>query len=177
MTTAIEIYKPGTFDLTHKLTVEKHGHTALVTINNPPESHRITGTTAPTTHRHFFNQWHLPFLRKLGLHYPSGVRHTIYTSATPIDDRRIQLIQWLYRNDTEADCPAELLNAWDTRVVLEDKHILESVDADAPVDVARRDELSMPSDRPGLLMRKRLLGLLRAHDEVEVHGWPVSGRA
>ena len=30
---------------------------------------------------------------------------------------------------------------------------------------------------PGLLMRKRLLGLLRAHDEVEVHGWPVSGRA
>ena len=36
MSTAIEIYKPGSFDLTHKLTVEKHGHTALVTINNPP---------------------------------------------------------------------------------------------------------------------------------------------
>ena len=36
MSTAIEIYKTGSFDLTHKLTVEKHGHTALVTINNPP---------------------------------------------------------------------------------------------------------------------------------------------
>jgi enoyl-CoA hydratase/carnithine racemase len=36
MTTAIEAYNPGMFDLTHKLTVEKHGHTALITINHPP---------------------------------------------------------------------------------------------------------------------------------------------
>ena len=144
---------------------------AIVPINNPPDSHRITGSTEPTTKRHFHNQWHLPFLRRLGLEYPSGIRHTIYTCATPVDDHRIQLIQWLYRNDTEADCPAALLNDWDARVVLEDKAILESVDADAPVDVARRDEQSMASDRPGMLMRKRLLDLLRAHGETEVHGW------
>lgn len=143
----------------------------VLEINNPPVSHRITGTTAPTTTRTFSNQWHLPFLRKLGLAYPSGIRHTIYTCATPIDDTRIQLIQWLYRNDTEEDCPAALLNDWDTRVVLEDKVILESVDADAPVDVGRRDEQSMASDRPGMIMRKRLLELLRAHGEKEVHGW------
>ena len=36
MSNAIEAYKPGVFDLTHKLTVEKHGHTALITINHPP---------------------------------------------------------------------------------------------------------------------------------------------
>lgn len=36
MSTAIETYKSGIFDLTHKLTVEKHGHTALITINHPP---------------------------------------------------------------------------------------------------------------------------------------------
>src|SRR5690554_1364871 len=36
MSTALEPYKPGIFDLTHKLTVEKHGHTALITINHPP---------------------------------------------------------------------------------------------------------------------------------------------
>jgi len=36
MSTAVEPYKSAPFDLTHKLTVEKHGHTALVTINNPP---------------------------------------------------------------------------------------------------------------------------------------------
>ncbi|MBF6622988.1 MAG: enoyl-CoA hydratase [Pseudomonas stutzeri] len=36
MSNALEPYKPGIFDLTHKLTVEKHGHTALITINHPP---------------------------------------------------------------------------------------------------------------------------------------------
>ena len=144
---------------------------AIVPINNPPESHRITGSTAPTTTRHFFNQWHMPFLRRLGLAYPNGLKHTIFTCATPIDDERIQLIQWLYRNDTEADCPAAELNAWDTRVVMEDREILESVNADAPVDVMRRDEQSMLSDRPGMIMRKRLLDLLKEHGETEVHGW------
>ncbi|WP_341304958.1 enoyl-CoA hydratase [Pseudomonas sp. TMP25] len=36
MSHAIEAYKTGVFDLTHKITVEKHGHTALITLNNPP---------------------------------------------------------------------------------------------------------------------------------------------
>lgn len=36
MSTAVEPYQSGVFDLPHKLTVEKHGHTALITINNPP---------------------------------------------------------------------------------------------------------------------------------------------
>lgn len=140
----------------------------VLEINNPPESHRITGTTEPVTTRSFSNQWHLPFLRKLGLAYPSGIRHTIYTCATPIDDGRIRLIQWLYRNDSEEDCPAALLNDWDTRVVAEDKDVLDGgTDPDAPVDVSRRDEQSMASDRPGLLMRKRLLALLREHGEQE----------
>lgn len=145
--------------------------TMSIAINNPPESHRITGSTEPTTRREFSNQWHLPFLRKLGLIYPSGIRHTIFTCATPIDDERIRIVQWLYRNDTEEDCPAALLNDWDTRVVLEDKAILETVNADAPLDVARRDEQNMLSDRPGMIMRRRLLALLQAHGEQEQHGW------
>jgi len=141
-----------------------------LTINNPPQSHRITGTTDPTTKRFFKNQWHLPFNRRLGLEYPSGLHHIIYTCATPIDDRHIQVLQWLYRNDTEADCSAAELNDWDRRVIMEDKDIMETVDADAPVDVSRKDEVNMPSDRPGLIMRRRLLELLREHGEDEVHG-------
>lgn len=162
-------HKPENF----RLAETAYGFEASMTIpiNNPPESHRITGSREPTTHRQFSNQWHLPFLRKLGLIYPSGIRHTIFTCATPIDDHRIQLIQWLYRNDTEEQCPAALLNDWDIRVVMEDKVILESVDADAPVNVSRRDEQSMASDRPGMLMRKRLLQLLQEHGEEEVRGW------
>lgn len=136
-------------------------------IDNPPRAHRITGTTEPTTRRHFRNQWHLPFLRRLGLVYPNGLEHLIVTSATPIDDDSIQLIQWVYRNDTEADCSAEEINRWDGEVVMEDKGIVESTDADAPITVARRDEEHMRSDQPGLLMRKRLLALLAAHGETE----------
>ncbi len=36
MRTDLEPYQSGFFDVTHKLTVEKHGHTALITINHPP---------------------------------------------------------------------------------------------------------------------------------------------
>ncbi|MDQ8021545.1 MAG: aromatic ring-hydroxylating dioxygenase subunit alpha [Moraxellaceae bacterium] len=139
----------------------------IIHINNPPFSHRITGSTEPTTKRHFLNQWHMPFTRRLGIVYPSGIEHTIFTCATPIDDHRIQIIQWLYRNDTEEDCPAALLNEWDVKVVAEDKEILESVVADAPVDVTLRLEEHMPSDRPGLIMRKHLLALLRKYGETE----------
>ncbi|VWX62327.1 Rieske (2Fe-2S) protein [Burkholderiales bacterium 8X] len=159
--------KPEFFELRET----DHGFEAetLLTINNPPASHRITGTTEPTTKRHFRNQWHLPFSRRLGLEYPNGLRHVIFTCATPVDDHHIQLLQWLYRNDTEADCPAALLNDWDGRVIEEDREILESVDPNAPVDVARREEFSMPSDRPGLIMRRQLLELLQAHGEKEVY--------
>jgi len=154
-----------------KLTLTDYGFEAetLLVINNPPASHRITGTTQSTTTRHFRNQWHLPFNRRLGLTYPNGLQHIIFTCATPIDDDRIQLIQWLYRNDREQDCSAAELNEWDLRVVMEDKEILESVDADAPVDVSRRAEQNMHADQPGLLMRRRLLELLAAHGEQEIH--------
>jgi hypothetical protein len=34
----------------------------------------------------------------------------------------------------------------------------------------RKIEMHMPSDRPGILMRKRLLALLEAHGESEMPG-------
>ena len=36
-------------------------------------------------------------------------RHIIINCFTPIDDCHIQLVQWLFRNDTEADCPEAML--------------------------------------------------------------------
>lgn len=36
MSHAVETYQSELVELTHKLTVEKHGHTALITINHPP---------------------------------------------------------------------------------------------------------------------------------------------
>ncbi len=140
----------------------------IIDILNPPIAHDVTGTAEPTTTRHMRNHWFMPFSRRLDMEYPSGIRHIIINCATPIEDGRIQLVQLLYRNDTERDCPAEKLIAWDAQIILEDRAILEATDPDAVLDVSRKIEQHMPSDRPGLIMRRRLLELLRSQGEEEV---------
>ena len=47
--------------------------------------------------------------------------------------------------------------------------ILEATDYDACIDTTRKMEFHMASDKPGLVIRKQLLDLLRAHGEEEVH--------
>jgi phenylpropionate dioxygenase-like ring-hydroxylating dioxygenase large terminal subunit len=140
----------------------------LVTVANPPIQYRISGTDAPTTKRHMRNKWYMPFCRRLDIEYPSGLRHIILNSATPIDDGHIKVVQWLYRNDTEADCPAQLLIDWDYKITREDKDIIESTDYDTPIDPTRRAEAHMISDKPGMIMRKRLMQLLAEHGETEI---------
>src|SRR6478735_8510429 len=137
---------------------------------NPAKFHAISGVTDPITTRHMRNAYFLPFSRRLDIEYPSGIRHIIINCFTPIDDGRMQLCQWLFRNDTEADCAAQMLVDFDQEITREDKDILESTDPDALVDTRRRGvEYSMESDRPGMLIRKHLMQLLVRHGEAEVH--------
>lgn len=142
----------------------------LVPIKNPPASHRITGTPEDITHRQLENRYYLPFSRRFGCHYPaSGIDHIIYNCATPIDDERMMLAQWLYRSDTEDDCTSQELIDWDQQITREDKEILEATDPDACIDTRRRVEFHMSSDRPGLIIRQQLLNLLEEHGEKEVY--------
>jgi phenylpropionate dioxygenase-like ring-hydroxylating dioxygenase large terminal subunit len=146
-----------------------HAETVIAAAN-PPAFHAISGSTEPITQRHMRNAYYLPFSRRLDIEYPSGKRHVILNCFTPIDDGHIQLCQWLFRNDTEADCPAQMLIHFDEVITREDKDILESTDPDALVDTRRRGvEFSMDSDRPGMLIRKLLMELLVRHGEGEVH--------
>jgi len=78
------------------------------------------------------------------------------------------VVQILFRNDGEEDCSTQELIDWDAAIIEEDREILESTDPDAIVDVSRKIEMHMPSDRPGMLMRRRLLSLLESHGETEV---------
>jgi phenylpropionate dioxygenase-like ring-hydroxylating dioxygenase large terminal subunit len=142
--------------------------TTVVDIVNPPAAFRVTGTTEPTTTRTMRNHWYMPFCRRMDMTYPSGIRHIIINCATPIDDARIQLVQLLYRNDTEEQCPTQALIDWDAAVVYEDRDILEATDPDAALDLVHRTEAHMTSDRPGLIMRRRLLELLKQHNEPEM---------
>ena len=82
----------------------------------------------------------------------------------------MMLAQWLYRSDSEADCSTEELIAWDKAITIEDRDILEATDPDACIDTRRRVEFHMSSDKPGLVIRQKLLALLQAHGEEEVHG-------
>ena len=160
--------KPSKYEL-----VEKDGGFYAETIIdavNPEKFHRISGVKDAITTRHMRNAYFLPFSRRLDIEYPSGIRHIIINCFTPIDDGRMQLCQWLFRNDAEADCPEQMLIAFDAEITLEDKEILESTDADAVVDMRRRGvEYSMDSDRPGTLIRRKLFELLTQHGEQEIH--------
>lgn len=141
----------------------------LIDAVNPPAYRQVSGTSDPITQRLMRNAYFLPFSRRLDIEYPSGIRHIIINCFTPIDDGHIQLAQWLFRNDTEVDCPAQLLIDFDHVITREDKDILESTDPDALVDTRRRGvEYSMDSDKPGMLIRKQLMELLAAHGESEV---------
>ncbi len=154
----------------YALTETEEGFVAegVVPVKNPPAAHRVTGTTEPWTKRSMRNAWFMPFCRTMDMEYPSGLRHLIFNSATPIDDGSIQLVQVLFRNDREEDCSTEELRAWDRAIIEEDRVILESTDPDAIVDMGRKLEMHMPSDRPGMVMRDRLNALLAAHGEREV---------
>lgn len=148
----------------------------VVAATNPAKFQRVSGVADPVTTRHMRNAYFLPFSRRLDIEYPSGVRHVIINCFTPIDDGSMQLCQWLFRNDGEADCPAQMLIDFDLEITREDKQILESTDPDAVIDPRRRGiEYSMDSDRPGMLIRKKLFELLRRHGEEEVHRAAATG--
>ena len=165
--------KPSKYELVE----QEHGFYAetIIAAANPVEYQRVTGLTDAITTRHMRNAYYLPFSRRLDIEYPPangkpGVRHIIINCFTPIDDANIQLVQWLFRNDTEADCAEAMLVEFDHVITREDKDILESTDPDALVDTRRRGiEYSMDSDRPGMLIRKKLMELLARHGEAEVH--------
>jgi phenylpropionate dioxygenase-like ring-hydroxylating dioxygenase large terminal subunit len=109
--------------------------------------------------------WFMPFTVKLRINYPNGRVHIIVNTMTPIDDSTSQMVQFCVRNDTEADTATADVIAFDRAVTLEDKRILETTDFDVPLSPNR--EQHMFTDKPGLIMRKKLLALLRAYGEVE----------
>lgn len=133
---------------------------ATVPVVNPPIQQQILNIPDRLTVREVESTWYVPFGRTLKITYPNGLMHLIFTAATPISDRTSQIVQFCIRNDTEADASAEAIIAFDRQVVNEDKLVLESTDYDTPVDVAA--EQHMPSDQPGVVMRRQLAALLGA---------------
>jgi phenylpropionate dioxygenase-like ring-hydroxylating dioxygenase large terminal subunit len=134
-------------------------------VTNKGISKELIKDGAERTVRMIEGRWFLPFIRASRIDYPTGLTHVLVTCATPIDDAHSMICQWVYRNDTEAEAPAEKVIAFDRAVTTEDKAILESGPSDFPLEMGA--ELHMPSDRPGIEMRRRMAALLAAHGETE----------
>ena len=127
--------KPSKYEIVESET----GFSAETVIDaaNPERFRRISGVQDAVTTRHMRNAYYLPFSRRLDIEYPSGIRHVILNCFTPIDDGRMQLCQWLFRNDTEADCPARLLIDFDAEITLAGDVYLRH-DGEKPLVLANR---------------------------------------
>jgi Vanillate O-demethylase oxygenase C-terminal domain len=108
-----------------------------------------------------------PFVRRLAIHYPHGLIHVIVTCATPMTDRTSMILQWAYRNDTEAQVSTAEVIAFDRAVTLEDKRILEGCEPDVPLADSDGEEMHMNTDYPGVVMRRMFTQLLSDHGETE----------
>jgi len=133
---------------------------------NPALQQKNLKTDDAKTFRTLTMDWLMPFTIKLKITYPNGLEHIVVNTMTPVSDRASQMVQFCVRNDTEADTPASDVIAFDRAVTLEDKRILESTDFDVPLAPGREEH--MFTDRPGLMIRKKVAALLKAHDEVEL---------
>jgi phenylpropionate dioxygenase-like ring-hydroxylating dioxygenase large terminal subunit len=133
-----------------------------VPVRNPEIQKKVLNMESDTTVRHMRGRWYMPFMRKLRIRYPNGLSHSIVTAATPMTDDTIMTVQFVFRNDTEEQAKAADVIAFDRLVTNEDRDILEATDFDVPLDQTGV-EMNMPSDKPGVLMRKMLLKLLADH--------------
>ncbi|MGF1569249.1 MAG: Rieske 2Fe-2S domain-containing protein [Nodosilinea sp.] len=134
---------------------------STVPVVNPPSQQKILNIPDGLTVRQVESTWFMPFSRTLKITYPNGLMHLIFTAATPVSDRTSQIVQFCIRNDTEAQASAASIIAFDRQVVNEDKAVLETTDYDTPLDPAA--EQHMPSDQPGIVMRRQLGALIRQH--------------
>ena len=132
---------------------------------NPEQQQKNLQMADSDTMRSLDMSWYMPFTIKLKITYPNGLEHIVVNTMTPISDSASQMVQFCVRNDTEADAPTADVIAFDRAVTLEDKRILESTYYDVPLSPSGEEH--MFTDRPGVMIRKRLVNLLRAHGEVE----------
>lgn len=132
-------------------------HTRLQVVTDALQSAN-TGTAAGTSSRTMDIIWYMPFTVRLEIGYASGLRHVIINSPIPVAHDRIQVVQFHFRNDREQDVPTDQLLAMERRILAEDRNILEATDPF--VDLNPSAEAHMPTDRAGLLMRRKLKALL-----------------
>lgn len=105
--------------------------------------------------------WYTPFGVRLRINYADGPAHVVVNFQVPLANDRSQMVQFCLIDSKATDAEAAEVVAFDRKVTLEDKRILESTDPDVPLDP--RAERHMPSDEPGAAMRRAIKALIERH--------------
>jgi phenylpropionate dioxygenase-like ring-hydroxylating dioxygenase large terminal subunit len=105
--------------------------------------------------------WYAPFTVRLRINYGDGPAHVVVNMQVPLADDRSQMVQFCLVEDAKGEADIDRIVAFDRRVTLEDQRVLESTDPDVPLDP--RAERHMPSDEPGMAMRRAVKRLIDAN--------------
>ncbi|MCU1373832.1 MAG: hypothetical protein JWO68_1118 [Actinomycetia bacterium] len=141
-------------------TVEREGHVLRFSVSyvaavNEQQKQNL-GITSDLTRRTTHAELVQPLIFRGVLEYEeNGLRHVLYKTATPVDDRTTLFCQFIARSDRPSPEIREQIAEVDRIVQSEDKRLLEAVNPDFPIDAT--SELHTRSDRMTLEYR-RVLG-------------------
>jgi len=113
----------------------------------------LEGTVSRTTHAELVQ----PFVFRGVLEYENGLKHVLYKTCTPIDDRTTLFCQFIGRNDHPAPSRWDDIAAVDRAVQAQDRRLLERINPDFPIEVTT--ELHTRSDRMTIEYRRVLADL------------------
>jgi phenylpropionate dioxygenase-like ring-hydroxylating dioxygenase large terminal subunit len=110
----------------------------------------LEGIVTRTTHAELVQ----PFVFRGVLEYDNGLRHVLYKTAAPVDDRSTLFCQFVARNDAPDDTRRAGIVAVDRQVQDEDRRLLERINPDFPIETTA--ELHTRSDRMTIEYRRVL---------------------
>jgi phenylpropionate dioxygenase-like ring-hydroxylating dioxygenase large terminal subunit len=112
-------------------------------------------------HRVFDFTYYEPFVVRMRIGYPDGPAHVVVNISSPVANDRTQLVQFCCIEERGGAPDVQKAVAFDRAITLEDKALLEGTDPDVPLDMAA--ERHLPTDQPGIAMRRMLKRLIEQH--------------
>jgi phenylpropionate dioxygenase-like ring-hydroxylating dioxygenase large terminal subunit len=138
-----------------------YGYRYTIDANNPDAATVTTGSQAPVVTRWMTTGFALPFTTRSTIRYATGLEHILLLLTTPMDDVTSYFTFVVWRND-DFSVPADEVVAFDRRIGLEDKTMLERIPGVLPLDITAT--ASVQADRPSLAWRRQFAALLHRID-------------
>ncbi len=103
-----DVALPLTYELNDTSSTSLH-LCSEISVRTVGQQQKNTRSKVEVTSRVMNVNWFAPFIIRLQLTYPSGLQHVIINHPTPIDDGRIQVLQFHFRDDKDSDVSVEEL--------------------------------------------------------------------